>query len=125
MDHPLDHPHQLRRDALLAVMETTRADAAQYYLLVRGLDQLVRIHGCRGLQETEAARSRWGSSDGLAFVFSDADPDHLAPLNHFGSPPPDLYALPFFRWAIVDVGYNSVLYSNIEPAVKTLACARM
>jgi len=97
-------------------MEQTGADAAHHYMLVRGLDQLVRVHGCRGVNENEAAGARWASSDGVAFVFSDADPDHIAPLNRFGSPPADLYALPFFRWAIVDVGYNSLLYSNVAHA---------
>lgn len=94
-------------------MEATGADAAQHYMLVRGLDQLVRVHGCRGVRETDAARDRWVSSDGVAFVSSDADPDHVAPLNRLGSPPADLYALPFFRWGIVDVGYGSILYMNV------------
>lgn len=97
-------------------MQATGAEAAQHYMLVRGPDQLVRVHGCRGVRESATARERWLSSDGAALVTSDADPDHVAPLNRFGSPPPDLYALPFFRWGIVDVGYASVLYMNVTHA---------
>lgn len=113
MDHVLDRPHQTRREAIAGVMKGMGADAALYLMAVRGSDQLVRAHGCRGVSEPAAATARWRLGDGVAIVLSDPDPDHIAPVNLFASPPPDLDTLPFFRWFIVEVGYRSILFTNI------------
>jgi DNA-binding CsgD family transcriptional regulator len=113
VSHPLDRPHEIRSEALTAVFPTLGAEAAQYYMCVRGGDHLVRIHGCHGVRENPEATARWRGADGVAMVLTDADPDHLAPINQFAEPPPDMFTLPFFRWGIVEVGYQGVLYANV------------
>lgn len=111
--HPFDRPHALRRDALRAAMADLGADAAHHYMLVRGGDRIVRFHGVGGVDTTPETDERWRAAEGLAIVHTEADPDHIAPMNVLGTPPEDMYATPVWRYAFAEVGWNRAWFTNV------------
>lgn len=113
IDHPLDQPLEARRAAILAAIPHVGADAAQAYMLVRGNDRIVRFHGIRGASAVRPAEERWRSAEGLAFLLTELDPDHVAPLDELGAAPDDVYRSPLWRYAFTAFGYERALYMNV------------
>ena len=93
------------------------SDAAHFYMFVRGRDQFIRFHGIGGVDEGPAAETLWAGAEGLSALLSDADPDHVAPINELGYPPEDLYGTPTWRFAFANLGFNRAMHMNVTEGV--------
>jgi len=113
IDHPLERPHELRREALGVATSLIGAEAAAYHMLVRGADRIVRFHGVGGVGATPAAERIWLDSEGLAMLLADIDLDHIAPFNELGRPPEDFYGTGLWRTLFEEPGYQRVAFMNV------------
>lgn len=109
----LDRAHQIRAACVRDLLQVLGADLAEYGLFVRGPDRLVRLHGTRAIRASPEVAARWEACEGGAFMFSEADPDHLACVNRLLPPPDDFFDTPFIRWALVELGYRQVVFCNV------------